>query len=83
MKKEDATRIIKAEQLVSYSFFEERADSSDEVVIKNEADRWIVYATNERASKISEGERVFDNEGDALDSFIRRLRALNRYRNNI
>ena len=83
MKKEDAKKIIKVEQLISYSFFENRADSSDEIVIKNKADRWIVYATNERASKISGGERVFDNEEDALDNFIRRLRALNDYRNSM
>lgn len=78
MKREAAKRIIEAEHLIAYSFFEERADRSDEMVIKNEAGRWVVYATDERASRIAGGERAFDREEDALESFIRRLRALNR-----
>lgn len=78
MKRKDAERIIKEEQLVSYSFFEDRNDASDEMVIREEAGKWIVYATNERASKIIEGEKIFDNEDEALDNFVKRLRALNR-----
>ena len=40
-----------------------------------------IKTTNERAAKILEGEKSFDNEEDALDNFIRRLRALNKVRN--
>lgn len=83
MNRKAAKSIIKAEQLESYSFFESRADAPDEMVIKYSADRWLVYATNERASRISDGERIFDNEDAALDNFIRRLRALNHYRRSI
>lgn len=77
MKRKEAERIIKAEKLISYSFFEDRNDTSDEMVIKKISGKWIVYATNERASKIISGENVYDNEEDALDNFIERLRALN------
>ena len=51
------------------------------MVIKKVSGKWIVYATNERASKIISGEHIFDNEEEALDNFIRRLRALNKVRN--
>lgn len=77
MTRKEAKRIITAEGLVSHNFFESRPNGSDEMVIKQIADQWVVYATNERASKISEGERGFGSEEAALDHFIRRLRALN------
>ncbi len=38
---------------------------------------WAVCATDERASKITGSEKTFNNESDALDNFIKRLRALN------
>ncbi len=81
MNKNDALEIIKDESLEYYSFFEDRADGSDEVVIKYTSGEWTVYATNERASKITDGERIFDNEEAALENFIKRLRALNKYIN--
>lgn len=83
MKETEAKNIIKNEHLISYSFFESRSDASDEMVIKKSLGKYVVYATNERASKISDGEKIFDNEEDALDNFIRRLRALNNYRKNM
>lgn len=81
MKREEVKKIIEDEQLISYSFFEDRGDASDEMVIKNISGKYVVYATNERASKISSGESIFETENDALDNFIRRLRVLNRYKN--
>ena len=81
MKRKEAEGIIISENLISYSFFENRNDATDEMVIKRTLDKWTVYATNERAAKIIEGEKSFDNEEDALDNFIRRLRALNKVRN--
>lgn len=70
MKRKDAEKIIKTEQLISYSFFEDRGDATDEMVIKKVSDKWIVYATNERASKIISGEHIYDNEEEALDNHI-------------
>lgn len=80
MKRKEAERIINTEKLISFSFFEDRNDSEDEMVIKKVSGKWIVYATNERASKIISGENVYDTEEEALDNFIRRLRTLNKVR---
>ena len=82
MKRKEAERIINAEKLISYNLFEDRNDASDEIVIKKVSNKWSVYATNERASKIISGEVIYDNEEVALDNFIRRLRALNRVTNS-
>ena len=49
----------------------------NEIVIVNDSKQWIVYVTDERASKITGSEKMFDNEIDALDNFLKRLRALN------
>lgn len=81
MKRAEAKKIIKDEGLVSHHLFEKREDASDEMVIRKEAGKWVVYATNERAARITEGEAVYETEEEALDHFIRRLRALNRVRN--
>lgn len=81
MKRKEAEGIIISEKLISYSLFENRNDAADEMVIKRTSGKWTVYATNERAAKILDGEKSFDNEEDALDNFIRRLRALNKVRN--
>ena len=81
MKRKEAERIINAEKLIAYNFFENRNDAEDEMVIKKTSCKWSVYATDERASKITSGETIYDNEEEALDNFIRRLRALNKVRN--
>lgn len=83
MKRKDAERIIHAEKLISYNFFEDRNDASDEMVIKKVSNKWSVYATDERASKIISGEVIYDDEETALDNFIRRLRAMNKVRDSI
>lgn len=80
MKIGEARKIIENERLISYSLLADREDASDEIVIKSFSGKYIVYATDEKASKISGGERIFDNEEDALNNFIRRVRALNQYR---
>ena len=56
---------------------EDRMDMENEIVIVNDSNQWIVYVTDERASKITGSEKMFDNEIDALDNFLKRLRALN------
>ena len=45
-----------------------------------ENDKWIVYATDERASKVTNSQDIYFDEEEALDNFIDRLRALNRLR---
>ena len=45
------------------------------------SEQWLVYATDERASKITGSEKKFKTEEEALDNFITRLRALNVLKN--
>ena len=77
MTRDDIKKIIKEEGLRGYNFFEDRMDMENEIVIVNDSNQWIVYVTDERASKITGSEKMFDNEIDALDIFLKRLRALN------
>lgn len=77
MTRDDIKKIIKEEGLRGYNFFEDRMDMENEIVIVNDSNQWIVYVTDERASKITGSEKKFDNEIDALDNFLKRLRALN------
>ena len=59
---------------------EERDDRENEIVLRHENDKWIVYATDERASKVTNSQDIYFDEEEALDNFIDRLRALNRLR---
>jgi hypothetical protein len=77
MTREDVKEIIRKERLTGYNFFENRDNVENEIVVVIESKQWIVYATDERASKITGAERTFDNEESALDNFVKRLRALN------
>lgn len=53
------------EDLRNYNLNEERSNKENEVTIKECNDKWIVYATDERASKIAGSEVVFEVENDA------------------
>ena len=81
MTREDAINIIKGEGLKSYNLDEKRDNREDEIVIKQQNDAWIVYVTDERASKITGSEEIFINEEEAWNNFIKRLRILNRIKN--
>ena len=75
-----AIKIIKDEKLQGYNMNEERYNRENEVVLRCENDKWIVYATDERASKVTNSQDIYFDEEEALDNFIDRLRALNRLR---
>lgn len=77
MTRETVLKIIEDEKLTNYNFFEGKGISSDEIVILKKEGKWIVYATDERATMVTNSDFVYDNEEEALDSFIRRLRAMN------
>ncbi len=81
MTREDVINIIQSERLKSYNLNENRYNREDEVVIKQENNTWIVYVTDERASKVTGSEEVFISEKDAWSNFIKRLRILNRIKN--
>lgn len=73
MTREEALKIITNEQLDYFNWYEDRDIRSDEVGIKKISNKWIVYSTDERASIIS--EKTFLTETEALENFIKRLRA--------
>lgn len=75
MNREDAVRIINDEKLKNYNMNEERDNRENEVVLKNEKDKWIVYITDERASKIINSQEIYLKEEVALDDLIDRLRS--------
>lgn len=81
MTRDIVEKIINEERLVGYNLFENRANAENEIVIVDDSKQWIVYATDERASKVTGSEKVFDNEADALENFVKRLRALNILKN--
>ena len=41
----------------------------NEVVLRCENDKWIVYATDERASKVTNSQDIYFDEEEALDNF--------------
>lgn len=76
MKIEDARKIIQEESLQGYNLCEERENRENEVVLKKENEKWIVYVTdNERASKITNSVDKYNTETEAIEDFIERLRA--------
>lgn len=75
MKIEDARKIIQKEGLQSYNLCEKRENRENEVVIKKENETWIVYVTDERASKITNSVDKYNTETEAIEDFIERLRA--------
>lgn len=81
MTRECIKKIIDEEGLRGYNFFESRVNAENEIVIVNDSEQWIVYTTDERASKRTGSEKIFDNEAEALENFVKRLRALNVFLN--
>lgn len=78
MTKEEALKIIKDENLMGFKFFDNTQPGYDEVGVIINNNQWEVFSTDERG--YFRGKRgIFNNESEALESFIRRLRAGNRY----
>lgn len=70
-----AIEIIQNENLQNFNLLEERNNKENEVVILKKDDKWMVYVTDERASKIYDSVDEYNSESEALDDFINRLRA--------
>lgn len=77
MTREEAKKIINEEKLLGYNLFEKRDNEENEIIITYDAAHWVVYVTDERASKVTGSEKEFATEEEALANFIKRLRALN------
>ncbi|KYC97999.1 Imm59 family immunity protein [Heyndrickxia sporothermodurans] len=74
MTKQEAKEIIRKEMLKRYNWFDEHPLRENEVGIRVDNDEWVVYVTDERASVVEGSITKFNNESDALDNFIKRLR---------
>ncbi|TXC78491.1 hypothetical protein FS935_22775 [Metabacillus litoralis] len=74
MRKEEAKDIIKRENLRRFNWFNEHPLRENEVGIKVNGNEWEIYVTDERASIVSGSRKKFNNENEALDNFIKRLR---------
>ncbi|MFF2458272.1 Imm59 family immunity protein [Peribacillus simplex] len=74
MKQLEAKEIIEQEKLKRYNWFNEHPQRENEVGITVDGDQWAVYVTDERASVVTGSITKFNNESDALDNFIKRLR---------
>ena len=62
MNIKEAIKIIKDEKLQGYNMNEERYNRENEVVLRCENDKWIVYATDERASKVTNSQDIYLDE---------------------
>jgi hypothetical protein len=70
----EAKKLIERERLQRFNWFDEHPLREDEVGIRIDGNQWVVYVTDERASVVTGSVKKFDNERDALDNFIKRLR---------
>ncbi|CDE46412.1 putative uncharacterized protein [Clostridium sp. CAG:411] len=75
MERDKAIEIIHKEGLINFKMFEKRDNKENEVVLLKQSGKWIVYVTDERASKITNSVDEYTTESEALDDFIERLRA--------
>lgn len=74
MNRLEAKEIIKNEMLKRYNWFDEHPLRENEVGIKFDNDQWVVYVTDERASVVTGSITKFNNESEALENFIKKLR---------
>jgi len=72
MTREEVKKILHTEELKYYNWYDEHALHENEIGISYRDKKYIVYATDERASLISQKE--FETESDALDLFIKKVR---------
>ncbi|MBT2704130.1 hypothetical protein J7E34_12560 [Chryseobacterium sp. ISL-80] len=77
VNREQALQIINQEKLNGYNWFDEHDTKPDEIVISENNGKWLVFTTDERAKSISRKE--FENINDALENFIKRLRAQKKF----
>lgn len=82
MTKEQAKLFIEKNNLKYYNWYNSHALQEREMLIYEEQGKWVVSATDERAAVVDGSIYFFDNESDALESFIHRLQALNRIMEN-
>ena len=74
MTREEAIETIKKENLKYYNLFGQHPYGRFEVAIRKDGDEWVTFMIDERREVATSSELFFENEWDAWDDFIRRLR---------
>ena len=74
MTREEAMEIIKKENLKYYNLLGQHPYGRLEVAIRKDRDKWVVFMIDERRNVGTGSEIFFENESDAWDNFIWRLR---------
>ena len=75
MERSEAKKIIREEDLRRWAWYT-RPESVECIAIYPDQDAWVVVGAGERMDL--RGLSFYPDEGEALDRFISRLRALNR-----
>lgn len=79
MNKDTALEIIRDEKLKYYNWCDDHNINPNEVCIRRLENKWIVFTSDERTTPIS--KREYESEYEALEDFIKRLRAMNKLKN--
>lgn len=74
MTKGEAILIIEKEELKRINWYNENELRENQVGIKYEDGKWVVFATDERASIVDTSVSIFDSEEEALEKLIRKAR---------
>ena len=74
MTREEAMEIIKKENLKYYNLFGQHPYGRFELAIRKDRDKWVVFMIDERRNVGTGSEIFLENESDAWDNFIWRLR---------
>jgi hypothetical protein len=74
MTASEVEKIINLENIKRINWYDEKNLRENQVGIKFENGFWVVYVTDERASIVLGSIVAFQNENEALDTFIRKAR---------
>ena len=78
MKIDEVKEIIKKENLKRVNCYNSLNLSENEVGIKYQTGKWIIYVTDERANVVSGSILEFNTEEDALEVLIQKARYANK-----
>ena len=74
MTRNEAEKILLDEGLKYFNWFKDHTIKPNEVIIYEEDNRWVVCAADERAWSVDTSYAYYDNEDEALEDFIKRVR---------
>ncbi len=72
MNQQEIKKIIVEEKLIRINWFNENQLGENQVGIKKDGNRWIVYVTDERANIVEGSTLLLDNEEEAYEILLRK-----------